>query len=54
MGTVMPSAIVESAFKAYRGDVTAVGHWESGRWRLEVRRRKSTGSVYDVDLGPGT
>lgn len=54
VGTVMPSVIVETPFEGDRGDVTAVAEWHDGWWRMEVKRKLTTGSDYDVAIGDGT
>lgn len=54
VGTVMPSVIIEAPFEGDRGDVAAVAEWRDGWWRLEVKRRLTTDSDYDVALADGT
>jgi hypothetical protein len=54
VGTVFPSFIVEKPFEGDRGDVTAVGTWHDGWWRLEIARRLDTGSKFDLPIADGT
>ena len=54
VGTVMPSVIIDAPFEGDRGDVAAVAEWREGWWRLEVKRRLTTSSDYDVAIGDGT
>lgn len=50
VGTRLPSVLLASPLPGDRGDVSAIGTWADGRWRLEVRRRLDTGSDYDQPL----
>ena len=52
VGTVMPSVLVKGPRQGDRGEVTAVGRWQDGRWRLEVKRKLDTGSEYDMAFDP--
>jgi cytochrome b subunit of formate dehydrogenase len=52
-GTVIPSVIIEKPFEGDRGDVHAVGHWENGKWCLEIRRKLDPGSQYDQPIETG-
>jgi len=54
VGTVMPSVIVEEPFQGDRGDVAAVARWKDGWWRMEVRRKLTADSDYDVTIGTDT
>lgn len=51
-GTLIPG-ILTQAFEGDRGDIGARGRYESGRWRLAMRRRLDTGSPHDVRFMPG-
>jgi cytochrome b subunit of formate dehydrogenase len=53
VGTVLPSVIIDKPFAGDRGDVTAVGSWKDGWWRLEVRRRLDTHSEFDLPITSG-
>jgi hypothetical protein len=53
-GTVIPGVINEGAYDGDRGDVRSAARWAAGRWTLEVARRLSTGSAYDLPVESGT
>ncbi|RWO20079.1 ethylbenzene dehydrogenase-related protein [Mesorhizobium sp.] len=54
VGTVLPSAVIDAPFEGDRGDVLAVGYWQDGEWRLEVRRKLITNSKFDQPIATGT
>lgn len=53
VGTLIPSVLMNSAFRGDRGDVTAVASWKDGWWRLEISRQLDTGSPYDLPIANG-
>lgn len=48
-GDVLPG-IVTSPFVGGRADVEAKGHWEDGRWTLEIRRKLVTNDAPEKDI----
>jgi hypothetical protein len=53
VGTVLPSVLIDKPFVGDRGDVTAVGTWQDGWWRLEVTRQLDTKSQFDLPIRSG-
>jgi hypothetical protein len=53
-GTVVPSVILRGPVEGDRGDVSAIGRWSDGVWRLEMNRALDTGSPYDVAITDAT
>lgn len=54
VGTVLPSVIYTSnQIEGDRGDVRAHGKWADGIWSLELARKLTTGSEYDVPVESG-
>ena len=53
MGTILPSVLIDKPFVGDRGDVTAVGTWQDGWWRLEVTRQLDTKSQFDLPIRSG-
>jgi hypothetical protein len=53
VGTVIPSVIIDKPFVGDRGDVTAVGTWKDGWWRLEATRKLDTESKFDLPIASG-
>jgi cytochrome b subunit of formate dehydrogenase len=53
VGTVIPSVIIDKPFVGDRGDVTAVGTWKDGWWRLEATRKLDTTSKFDLPIQSG-
>jgi hypothetical protein len=53
-GTIIPSVVLRRPVEGDRGDVSAVGRWSEGTWRLEMKRVFDTGSPYDVAIADGT
>lgn len=53
-GTVVPSVIIRRPITGDRGDVSAIGRWRDGIWRLEMKRALDTHSPYDVAVADGT
>lgn len=53
VGTIIPSVIIDKPFAGDRGDVTAVGVWKDGWWRLEVTRKLNTQSEFDLPITSG-
>lgn len=51
-GTIIPG-VITSPFEGDRGDVTSLARFEAGQWSLIIRRKLSTGSLYDVSFAPG-
>ena len=54
VGTVVPSVVHRGPMQGDRSDVSAVGTWSNGWWRLEMSRQLDTGSAYDVAIGNDT
>jgi cytochrome b subunit of formate dehydrogenase len=54
VGTVIPSVLIDKPFEGDRGDVAGVATWKDGWWRLETRRKLTTGSKFDVPIDNGT
>ena len=54
VGTVVPSVVQRGPMQGDRGDVSAVGTWSNGWWRLEMSRELDAGSAYDVAIGNDT
>jgi hypothetical protein len=54
VGTRMPSVLWTTVFEGDRGDVRARGHWQDGRWALEVVRGLKAESAFDLDIRDGT
>jgi len=48
-GDEIPGIIV-SAFSGDRGDISAKGVYKDGKWTVELQRKLSTGSQYDVQF----
>ncbi|HSO07420.1 MAG TPA: ethylbenzene dehydrogenase-related protein, partial [Pelomicrobium sp.] len=44
------AAIMISAFSGDRGDITAASKWANGKWTMELSRKLTTGSKYDVQF----
>ncbi len=53
VGTVLPSVLIDKPFVGDRGDVTAVGTWKDGWWRLEATRKLDTQSKFDLPMQSG-
>ena len=53
VGTVLPSVLIDKPFVGDRGDVTAVGTWQDGWWRLEATRKLDTQSKFDLPMHSG-
>jgi hypothetical protein len=53
-GAVVPSVVLRAPVEGDHGDVTAIGRWRDGTWRLEMKRTLDTGSTYDVAISDGT
>jgi hypothetical protein len=53
VGTVLPSVLIDKPFVGDRGDVTAVGTWQDGWWRLEASRKLDTQSQFDLPMQSG-
>jgi Ethylbenzene dehydrogenase/Prokaryotic cytochrome b561 len=53
LGTLLPSILIDKPFVGDRGDVTAVGTWKDGWWRLEVTRQLDTKSKFDLPMRSG-
>lgn len=53
-GAVVPSVVLRGPVEGDHGDVSAVGRWRDGIWRLEVKRAMNTQSPYDVAIATGT
>ena len=45
--------IIDKPFVGDRGDVTAVGTWKEGWWRLEATRKLDTKSKFDLPIQSG-
>ncbi len=44
------AAIMISAFSGDRGDIAAASKWANGKWTMELSRKLTTGSKYDVQF----
>lgn len=53
IGTLLPSVLINGPYQGDCSDVSAVGIWANGRWRLAVSRKLDTGSQYDVVIRDG-
>ena len=54
LGTLMPSVMYRSnRFEGDRADVRARGHWQDGKWSLELSRKLDTRSESDVPIATG-
>jgi hypothetical protein len=53
-GTVVPGVIIAGEYSGDRADVRCAARWASGGWALEVARRLTTRSKYDVAIETGT
>lgn len=49
VGDILPG-IVTAPFEGSRADVEAKGHWQDGRWTLEVRRKLVTEDSPEMDI----
>jgi hypothetical protein len=52
-GSVVPSVVLRRQVAGDRGDVSAIGRWSDGTWRLEMTRTLDTGSSYDIAIRDG-
>jgi hypothetical protein len=53
VGTVIPSVLIDKPFVGDRGEVTAIGTWQDGWWRLEATRKLDTQSRFDLPMQSG-
>ena len=53
-GAVVPSVVLRGPIEGDHGDVSAIGRWSDGTWRLEMKRDLNTASPYDVPISDGT
>ncbi len=53
-GTILPSTLNIHSYKGDRADLRGGAKWKDGYWTLEVSRKLTTGSPYDLDFHPGT
>lgn len=53
VGTVIPALYWKTPIQGPAGDVSARGHWENGRWTLEMSRKLAKPDDEDVALADG-
>ncbi|MEZ5817012.1 MAG: ethylbenzene dehydrogenase-related protein [Hyphomicrobiaceae bacterium] len=53
VGTVLPGVIMADQRPMQRTDIRGVARWAAGRWTLELARRLTTGSHYDIPIKSG-
>lgn len=53
VGAIIPSVLSLGPFSQGRGDVDAVAEWRNGYWQLELRRRLTSTSDYDLTIHDG-
>jgi hypothetical protein len=53
VGAFVPSVLISGPYRGDCADVSGIGTWANGRWRLAVSRKLDTGSQYDVVIKDG-
>jgi cytochrome b subunit of formate dehydrogenase len=53
-GTIIPGVVISGKYTGDRADIRGAAKWSSGRWSLEVSRKLTTGSKFDISIVTGS